>query len=324
MTMRYLAKDLFEDVAPFVGEYGQCTGNAVEILKYLDKVSELLWVRGDWKGTIEYGCISVTDCCFGLPWHLEEVRNAWYCNQTIPVHDQYYQTMSHVGIESCCGGCCMPQLTQTGEYWPYQKKAPTGWRIAVQGTEEEEVTLEFQMFDQSGQRHIRQITPNLEVQRLDVNLGELTAVRKPRTKGFVRLLAWHPDHKNLEFVAKYDAHQEGPDFSHYKLTGVPKRQNCPALIIRAKKKYIPIRSENDVIWLESKAALEFACLALNAKGAKKNDLYAQNLNLAEEQLEEVLENQLPKAWAPLTVKYERQAPSPQSLGRMPWLRRSRL
>lgn len=316
--MRYLAKDLFEDIAPFVGEYGTCTGNTIDLIVYLNKVSELLWPRGDWKGTIEYGCISVHDCCFGLPWHLEEVRNAWYCGSSISVQDQYYQTLPHVGIESCCGSCCMPQLIQTGEYWPYQRKPPEGWRLAVQGSEMEEVALTFQAFDQSGQRHSESITPTLDVQKLEVTLGQLYAVRKPRTKGLVRLFAWHPDRPGYQFAAQYDAHQEGPDFSHYKLTSAPKRENCPSLIIRAKKKYIPIRSEEDVVWLESKAALEFACLALNAKAAKNNSLYAENLNLAEEQLEEILENQQPKAWTPLSVKYQRQALSPQALGRHPY------
>jgi hypothetical protein len=318
--MPIIVRDVLESMAPYAGVNGTCADNEAEIIDYLNKVCKLLHVRGDWKGTIEEGCIATTDCTFALPWHLAHVRNAWYCNQSILLRDQYYETFAGVGIQTCCGGCCFPQLIQTGKTMPYQKPVPNGWRLAIQGTAIEDVEMQFQMMDYTGQRYIQSITPNMDVQKLDITLGQLMSVTKPRTKGFVRAFAWHPDHSDMEFVAKYDAHQEAPQFTEYKLTGTNKGEikgeKHPQLILRAKKQYIPIREVTDVLWLESEAALEFGALALNAKISKNNELYVQNLNLAEEQLEEVLENEQPKSWTPLQVRYQPQAMSPQVTGRM--------
>lgn len=314
--MQLVARDVFEDIAPFVGLSGTCPEDEEKIISYLNKLSQDLWVRGDWKGTIEYGCINPSDCCFGLPSHLEEVRNAWYCNQTMLVRDEYYQGMSHVGIESCCGSCCMPQIIQTGEYHPYQKTIRKGWRLAVQGSAIEEEELTFYFLDYAGQRREEKVTPNLDLQKLNITPGQFLNVEKPRTKGFVRLVSWHPDYQNYFFVARYEAHEENPVFSHYKVTGVPTGQDCPQIIVRAKKKYVPIRSATDVLWLNSRAAIEFGAMALNAKLARDNAGYVDNLRLAEEQLEEILENQKPQAWSPLDIKYEKQAMSPQATGRL--------
>lgn len=318
--MALIVKDILESVAPFVGINGSCVGQEEKIIKYLDRVSRLLWPRGDWKGTIEYGCILAPDCCFGLPAHLDEVRNAWYCNQTMLVRDEFYQTFSNVGIESCCGSCCGPQLIKTGMSNPFQKRPRKGWRLAAQGSAEETETITFFVEDYAGQNQQEAVTPSLDVKRLDTTLGRIVNVQKPRTRGFVRVLAWHPDYPDYEFVARYDAHQEAPEFTEYKLTGNHREfantsTTSPQIILRAKKKYVPIREVTDTLWIDTEVALQFGCLALNYQLAKENALYVDNLRLAEEQLEEVLENQKPQAWSPLQVKYERQAQSPQTLGR---------
>lgn len=315
------ALDVYESIAPFAGVNGTCAANEDKLLDYLNKVSKMLFVRGDWKGTIEEGCISSVDCAFGLPWHLEEVRNAWYCTQPMLLRDQYYETFAGVGLQTCCGGCCYPQLIKTGKYMAYQKQPPHGWRLAIQGTAIEDEELTFYMTDYTGQRFTETVTPNLDVQKLETSLGNIINVAKPRTKGFVRVLAWHPDHAEYEFVAKFDAHQEAPEFTEYKISGVRSREErSPEIIIRAKRKFIPIRSGTDPLWIDNEVALEFACLAYNYKLTRENAKYAENLNLAEEQLEEVLENAQPKAWTPLQVKYQKQAWSPSATGMLGYRR----
>lgn len=312
--MALLAKDTFSAMAPFVGNNGTCADDEEAIISYLNKIEEMLWPRGDWKGTIEYGCIHVARGCFALPWNLEEVRNAWICNQPILVRDEYYQTFAQVGLQNCCGQCCFPQIIQTGRSYPYQKRPPNGYRLAVVGSAEEVEALSFFSTDYAGQRQEDSIIPSLDVKRMETTMGNLINVAKPRTRGFVRVMAWSPDQEEMEFVARYDAHQENPEFTEYKLTG----QVCERmeLVLRCKKKHIPIRSRNDVLWLGSTVAYEFAAMAYNNKLAGNNELYVQNLNLAEEHLEEILEDQQPKAWSPLQVKYQRQAMSPQVMGRL--------
>lgn len=312
--MALLVKDVLDSMAPFVGNNGTCPDDEESIIKYLDKIEEMLWVRGDWKGTVEYGCIEANRGCFALPWNLEEVRDAWICNQPILVRDQYYQSFAQVGLQSCCGSCCFPQIIQTGRSLPYQKRPPNGSRLAVVGSADEIETLSFFTSDYAGQRQEDQITPSLDIRRMQTTLGNLINVAKPRTRGFVRVMAWTPDSSEMDFVARYDAHQENPEFTEYKLTGkVCERME---LVIRCKKKRVPIRQLTDVLWLGSRVSLEFAAMAYNAKLAGNNELYVQNLNLAEEHLEEILEDQQPKSWTPLQVRYQPQAMSPQVMGRL--------
>lgn len=312
--MQLLVKNVLQSIAPYVGASGTCADDTVKITEYIDYISQMLWVRGDWKGTVEFGCIRAENGCFALPWNLDEVRNAWYCNQPMLVRDEYYQGFPEVGMQNRCGGCCYPQIIQTGRSLPYQHKPPKGWRLAVVGSTQETEALTFYVTDHAGQRQQESVIPSLDVQRLSTTLGNVITVEKPRTKGFVRVMAWHPDHPDMEFVARYDAHQENPEFTEYKITG--QVDPCVEIILRCKKKYVPIRELSDPIWINSDVALEFGAMAYNAKLQRNIPEYVANLNMAEEHLEEVLENQKPKAWSPLNVRYQRQAMSPQATSRL--------
>ncbi len=85
--------------------------------------------------------------------------------------------------------------------------------------------------------------------------------------------------------------------SIYKIIG----RGCATLYCKAKKRFVPIASLDDILLIDNVTALAFGLQALNHLGKDPGN-YVQNLNLAEEALMEDIEDSHTESFVPVDVE----------------------
>lgn len=312
MSSSLSVKDVIGDIALFAGQSGSCP-DSEKAFQYINYARRLLWNRGDWLGTLEYGCLNACEGCAYLPWDLEVIREAWLGIRPIDVRDEWWQSLSYAGLKSCCGSCCSGALIQTGRKRPIVKPLCGSVRIKIWSneTEEEGTQIVFKAIDRyDTPRDLVFTYTDGEFNTVETNICDIEHVIKPATKGVIFVQAIYPNTGNKTLIAHYKPDQINPEFNEYELR-IPQAKKKCQILIKAKKKYFDVQDENDIIGIENIVALEFAAEAINAKRNKDITGYSNFLNAATEQLRQDLLNLNPEPSAPLDVEYDRVALPPR-------------
>jgi hypothetical protein len=75
-------------------------------------------------------------------------------------------------------------------------------------------------------------------------VGEVSWLRKPRTKGNVELWVLNQSTGNSRQVSVYDPREETPEYKMYELSGLPR---CSEMSVRGKRKWVELRDTNDLV-----------------------------------------------------------------------------
>jgi len=285
------ARDLFDELSPHVGHSGSCSEK--EFIKQLNAAIRMLWRRGDWKGSEEFFAINPSGCEFVLPWEYETIRDGWRGKHPIPVRDQWYEAISYVGLRDCCECNCFGELVDTGKTTATSVTHPCGWRVEVeQGCRD---TGDIRIVGRDP--HNIRIEEALASGTTDLTFSTIEAIHKKPTLEPVRLNSVDPNTGERRFLATYAPSQVNPRMSVYKIIG----RGCATLYCKAKKRFVPISSLDDCLLIDNVTALAFALQALNHLG-KENQLYIENLNLAEESLNEDVEDLQAESFVPIDVE----------------------
>ena len=285
------ARDLFNELSAHVGHSGSCSEK--EMIRSLNSAIRMLWSRGDWKGSEAFFALAPSSCRFILPWEYQIIRDAWRGKVPIPVRDQWYEAISNVGLRDCCGCSCFGELVDTGETVPTAMEHPCGWRVEVEAQCEDDPELRIIGRDKHDIRIEETITSGVTAKTFQ----RIEAVIKPATTSPVRLNSVDPNTDERLFLSTYHPSQVNPKMAVYKVLG----KGCDILYAKAKKRFVPITSLDDCLLIDNVVALAFALQAWNHLG-KDNNLYVENLNLAEEALNEDIEDSHTESFAPIDVE----------------------
>lgn len=272
-----------ELVAPYAGRSGVCP-TSDESASFARKVLKYLLYSGD-NSAVRKICIIACKGCLVLPQEVEtplQIRIDHRVGQIWSKWLSYH--MSGGQLEG--RGACYPAgqiLIEDGSFSPLAYPLPSGGsRIGIMGTcdEDEEAFVLVQGKDPTGRVVYTEsqegqvpgerfrIVKN-EVRFGQVVFGEVTAVTKSKTNGYVQCYAVEPECDRRQFLVDWSPIEELPLYRVFKLISC----DCPPLAhvsmlcrVRLKDYY----SDNEVLFFDNEIAIQFAAQRLQAE--TNNDL----------------------------------------------------
>lgn len=302
------AVDVFEAVAPMVGDGGVCASDEdgkILIIKSLNLAIEALMKRLDSKGTLWEYCLQVCSGCIGLPEDVLEVRQAWLDGKSLRLRDEWWQGQLSVGLkEGWCGPgiirCGAGDLIDLGDGYA----TPTNWpairntKLALVAEDEGDAGVEVQVkvLDEYGHEKEEFLTLLNDLQPV-ISASHVSAIRffhKPVTLGAVKAYVYY-DYNSLRTAFAY----YGPKTT----TASFRRKKLPngycgggTMLIKAKRRFVPIVNETDELQICDKQALAWGVQAIAAQRRKDAQEYNNFLTLAlNELLKEMADGQAPAA-----------------------------
>lgn len=294
---QYTPAELYEEAKEFAGRGGACSEE--QFMAALKKALKIVWHRGDWKGSLAYARLCCVDCCITMPWDWEVIRDAWLDNgRNIMVADEWYQDVPSTGLSSCCGENCFGKLTPAANnglatIFPQPRgcggffiQATFGCELGEDGfakEEQEDAEILVSGLDHNNMPIKTKVSKSNPMSSM--LLSGIVTLNKPETKVPVALRAVHADGSGTTFLGLYHPQQKGCKLKQYNLN----RKDCGnSIIVRYKKKLI-CPGWNDPIPLDAEIdAIIHLLTAANELG-RDNEKYIQSLNLAEESLNEMIE-----------------------------------
>lgn len=276
-------RQIRELVAPYAGRSGVCS-DAPEAATFARTVLKYLLYSGD-NSAIRKVCILACKGCIVLPQEVEtplQVRIDHRVGQVWSKWLSYHAS----GGQLDGRGTCYPAgeiLIEDGSYSPIAYPLPCeGSRVGIMGTcdEREDSFVLVQGKDPTG-RVIYTESPEgqvpgerfrivkNEIRFGKVTFGEITAVTKSRTNGYVQCYAVQPEAGTKQFLGDWSPVEEIPLYRVFKLIAC----ECPPLAhvsmlcrVRLKDNY----HDNEVLFFDNEIAITFAAQRLQAETT--NDL----------------------------------------------------
>lgn len=273
-----------ELVAPYAGRTGVCADDPQSAI-FAKRVLKYLLYSGD-NSAIRKICILVCKGCFALPAEVEvplqvridhRVGNIW----------SKWLTYHASGDRLDGKGTCYPAgdvLMEDGSMSPLAYPLPNGGsRIGVMGTcdEAEEAAVLIQGKDPTG-RTIYTDSPEGQVpgERLRIRkgeivygqviFGEVTAIKKPQTNGYVQCWAVNPECDSRQFLADWGPLELTPLYKIFRVNSICDTSSISHMSmlcrVRLKERY----HDNEVLFFDNDIALLFAAQRLQAE--TNNDL----------------------------------------------------
>lgn len=300
--MSCIASDVFEAVAPMVGDGGVCPDNdegKTEIIKVLNLATEALMKRLDAKGTLWEWHLPVSVGCIGLPDDVLEVRQAWLDGQSMRLRDEWWQGALSVGLRGNWSGpnivhCGGGDLIDLGDghaspiNWPDHANTKLALVAENEGDAGQKVQVKFLDEYRNEQEEFLELPGDLQPVISESHVMHLTFLRKPVTKGAVKAYVYY-DHKGLRNgFAYYRAKTTTASFRRKKIPN----GYCGGgtLLIKAKRRFQPISSETDQLVICDKQALGWGVQAIAAQRRKDAQEYNEFLTLAVNELEKELQD----------------------------------
>lgn len=316
-------------MAPTIGDSGVCADDTEQILANLNEAQQLLMKRLDAKGTLWYWCVPVTGGCFALPYDCLEARQAWLDGHAMEQRDQWWEGRLSVGIQDSgcqwnagwvqrCGG---HELIDLGDGYP----TPNNWpghpntKLALVASSEGDAgkTVWVGYKDEYGTEQREELTLLADLQPVltSGHVTSITSLNKPVTNGPVKAYVYYDFNGLRTGFAFYPAGVTNPSFRRKK---VPFRypDGCNGtLLIKGKRRFMPVRSMTDEMQICDTQALKFAVQALAAQLRKEPEEYNNYVALAVNELNKELENEQSRG---VTATIQYRSPFGKAFGRRCW------
>lgn len=284
-------------VAPYAGRAGKCASSE-EVSRFARDVMSYLLLSGSAAGTRKL-CIWAYKGCISLPPEVELPLKARIDKRQANIWDKWF-TFHSVSddLEACPPAGEI--IAEDGVMSPLAYMLPeAGSIIGVMGTceEPEGPHISVQGKDTTGRpiyTYFRgkqvygeefQISKN-QVRYGKVTFGEITAVVKPKTNGYVALFAVNPRTEEKVFLADYSPSDEKPMYRRFRIIS----RSCPSVVhvtmlcrVRLKDNYL----DNEITFFENSVAVKLAAQRLQAED--NND--ANTANYKRQATEDLLEKE---------------------------------
>lgn len=281
-------------VQTFIDQYVNIIGHGSDSQCAIDLINQAraaLYSIGEWVGTIEYGCIQLTEGCFLLPSHLETVKDASFCNNTLVLDN--YRNVGYPDYRNCCS---IPALTKVFKRTPLPfyntGNILVGFRFVNKQDNDSVLTVNY--IDSAGTNRIEDVkVKHRNPVFLSNRLASAISIEKPFTSGRVEVYIKTSESNCAKVCSRFIEYNETfPEFTLYSVDGACGHRQ---VAFKAKKKMLPytLSSLREVLDIHPEA-LSSAILAVKIK--EKQDAgwqssYAQSIKLATDFLKKELIDQ---------------------------------
>ena len=282
--MSLSALQFLATAARYAGDNGS-KPDSPEALNYLNSARKMLWTQGDWEGTMLTGFIHLNEGCFFLAHPGEIIKNAYIGCSNVPIPiltgSSYWTNVTSLG--TYCTKQKLP-FFRTGLTYPLLRVFPAKTQLGVAAKNIEDagkkVTVVYE--DQSCGRVVE------EIELLD-NWGcsyqengvvnRVISITKPATLGKVQILS-KSSSGAVTTIHELSGEEIAPKYQQYQVTA----PDCGCIVIRVKKKFIPIQDLGELIDL-NEDALEWSMKAVVSKEADDLQGYSTKLKFARDHLQ---------------------------------------
>lgn len=296
-------------VAEYAGKGGKCV-TSPEVNTFAREVLEYLLLEGKY-GSIRSYSFYTQNGCFTAPAELETITQVKINGR---VGTSWNKWCEFYSISSDIPGC-VPAPNVLSEQPNYVATAydvpPGGSLLGVRGLCEESEDSYFivQGKDVTGREIITsfngeqivgekfRIKKN-EIRYGSVIFGEITAVIKPQTNGYVQLYAVQPDSQNYVFLGDYSPIDEKPWFKKYKVSGCSGITHVNAIgKIRLRNHY----TDQCIVPFESSVIIKIAAQRLQAEENNQIDIATHKRNTVKEFVTDEAESKKTVSGSPINV-----------------------
>lgn len=273
--MSLLFKEIREIISPYSGRAGKCA-TAVETAVFARQVMQYLLHEGSSAG-LRKVCILAHRGYLSLPPEVELPIKAKIDHKVASIWNKHFSFHSvNENFDSCPP--IGEVLIEDGSQTPLAYNLPNGGSIiGVMGhcDEAADAAIIVQGKDQAG----REIYTNYKGDQVvgekllirkntitygQVSFGEVTAVLKPKTEGYVSLWAVNPAKDTTQFLADYNPSEERPLYRKFRVAS----RGCPDIVhismlcrVRLKDNY----HDNEITFFDNSFAILLAAQRIQAE-----------------------------------------------------------
>lgn len=235
--------------------------------------------------------ITVTENTVTLPAEIASISSCARCCFPVPIHDMWFEFLeSGFGLRgSCSTGDTTDGATCSGWNEALDRGLSPLWKdlsgsypiklycdIAGDATADVIITG----YDQDG-NWVRTLESGSYIDGEIVNpsiLGTLSTttwsrivnVVKPTTSGPVRMYEWHASDSSQSQIGVYQWYETVPMYRRFFIGGIFDGQTTNQINVIAKREFIPVQNDNDVLMIGSYPAIKAMAMAIDFED--KNDL----------------------------------------------------
>jgi hypothetical protein len=281
-------ENVLNDVAKFVGASGSCPDDPI-VLTGINNARRVLYKLGDWECMCEPVCIHSFECGITLPSRFAYAKTAHTCGIPVVINNGWYTSVPVWGEYAgrAVGNLVqMPGSFVTFRDWPCtpgrEKCCPkNGFYLGITLENPADVGVELTFKGHGVSREHVSVTRTVDSAAFvmdgpdfgEYRYSQLTHLIKPVTKGRIRLYGY--DGANKVLLAHYDQDDLNPQFTRY----YAPRGRGPYMI-KAKKRYIPLRGDATEIVDISADVLIHALQALTEREARNLAGYRDSISSA--------------------------------------------
>lgn len=297
-----MIKRTLGDVKPELATYAGSSGMAVNdprFLARLNRAIEELMNEGDWPGVVDRYRFATYGGIITLPSSLNRIMGIALEGEPIEMLSAWYEFSAggpgeNSGWTDCAldhGESCVFQNVPTSGAYQLQVSADVDERVSgvrpkivIRGYDENGLWIRSSIGDGVEVEINGDTAPKLTLTEKRFSFVE--SVQKPITKGYVHL---HASTTGTPHLASYAASETRPSYRQYRIPGLPD-DKLHRLLIRAKKRFIPLRADSDELAISNISALELMLTALQARAASDIGKYHANRQMAVQLLKKEAES----------------------------------
>lgn len=297
-----MIKRTLGDVKPELSVYAGSSGMAVtdpRFLARLNRAIEELMNEGDWPGVVDRYRFAIYGGVLTLPSSLNRVMGIALEGEPVEMLSAWYEfSAGGPGENSGWTDCALDH----GESCVFRNvPVPDAHQLKVTCDFDERVNgvrpkIILRGYDENGLWIRSSIGDGVEVEingdgapllaLTEKRFSHVASVHKPTTRGYVHL---HASTTGAPHLASFAPSETRPSYRQYKIPGLPE-DKVHRLVIRAKKRFIPLRVDSDELLISNLSALELMLTALQARAASDIGKYHANRQMAVQLLKKEAES----------------------------------
>lgn len=260
----HTVSELFPLVKAQAGSAGAC--DVEDVMERMNIIGPEVLTRIEAKGTVTTWCLPVCGGCVVLPSDLDTPIQAWLNGTPMGLRGQFWFGRLAGEISTDLGQSYpWQELVDDGRYaytqlYPIPACQNDVFEVTARSQKDAGQTVVITYRDSMG----RVVNYNAVLngdhdasEPSNTGIGDIIHVRKPRLHGGVELWMRNLRSGHRLLLAVYDAHDEHPAYRIVHLTGCANGK----LVVKGRRKWLPLRSETDLVPFGSVAVWRAALIA---------------------------------------------------------------
>lgn len=269
---------------------GVCSDDARVATKINEATQRLFYLVRGQENQQEEVTLPVCGCYFSLDHRYERIigKRVQIAGRPVPLYGLGYETLERGPGEIDCDSC-NPMVIAEGKRSAMHPIDNKRVLVLPDSQQDESGAVNLQGTDSANREVVRgkrgeDVLISNSAPRFSYTefRGELTAVTKPITKGWVYGYAFDPETNWKQLIFAMHPLQTYSQYARYKIVGAA---TCDSVVAAVLKKWYPVFTDTDVLPIQSMPAILDQLRAMEARVAKDPTAEAINSNSARAQLE---------------------------------------